>query len=139
MSKALNQTQSKVQLKIDEFVIEMAEEVLNRVLSKVVGCELTNEELRRNIEKFKTLDDLVATLTGPDGYNEYIVGYPCTVPSVKEFLTAVALATSLCYYDVATPTGVTEVFCDKFFRGLGEFIASNDARAFLLLDHDYSD
>jgi hypothetical protein len=105
-----------------------------KILRAATGCDVN---LDKFLEKFNTIDDIIAELTDINAFNEY----PCTAPSVQKCLTAIALTASLCYYDSAIPllSSAPPGFCEKFFKALGEFIVSIDSRAFLGLGPDYSD
>jgi len=119
-------------LNLDKPILEKAKDVLD-ILTHVTGC---NADSR--FDKFKTIDDIMAVLLDPDAFNEYA---SACAPSAQEFLQAIALMASLCYYSVATDTGVNKTICSKFFQALGEFVVSRDARSFLILDPNpnYSD
>jgi hypothetical protein len=121
------ETQNKVQM--DDLIQEVARDVLSS-LKYITGCSADPK-----FNDFKTIGDVIAVLTDPDAWNEY---RNTCAPSAVEFLRAIALMASLCHYSVVTDE-VDEAVCSKFYQALGEFIISRDARAFLILDPDYSD
>jgi len=119
----------KVKIETIEVDLENVEMMLQK-LACISGCRISIEYLT----EFKSVDDIIATLTDPGAYNEY----PCHAPSAQVFLMAIALMSEICMLN-AVKDIINDNICEKFFNALGLFVITNDARAFLILDPSYSD
>ena len=122
----------KVKIETPKEVIEVDLENVEMMLRKldcISGCRISIEHLT----EFKSVDDVIATLTDPGAYE-----YPCNAPSAQMFLTAIALMSEICMLN-AVKDIISDNICEKFSNALGLFVATNDARAFLILDPSYSD
>jgi hypothetical protein len=114
------QTQFQTQIKLDQPILETAEDVLE-MLAKITGCDA-----KPKFDEFETIDDIVAVLTDPDAWDEYA---NACLPSAQRFLQAIALMAAICYHEVPDVN-----MCEKFYQGLGQFIVAKDGRAFMALE-----
>ena len=102
-------------------IVEKAMEILN-ILTQITGCV---EAKSSNFAKFKTLNDVLATLSDPDAWDEY---YRSCSLSARRYLQAIALLGALCYYEK-----VDYDLCLKYYTDLGWFIISRSALSFINL------